>query len=73
MPWPLSPKKNDDGVVGQAVVREHLQQRRELPVHLRDPVVILGPDLAHGRRVGMIRRHDDLGRIVDARRRGSPP
>ena len=59
-------EEEDNRVVRQAVVVQHLQQRAELAVHLRDPVVILGPDLAHRRRVGMIGRHVELGGIVNA-------
>ena len=57
--------EEDDRTVGESVLLELAQQRAHLAVHRRDVVVPLRQPLAHLRRVGIVRRHDDLRRIGD--------
>ena len=59
--------EEDDGVVGEAVLLELVEQPPGLAVHGRDVVVILRPVLPHLRRVGMIGGHADLRGVVNQR------
>ena len=57
--------KKDDGVFGEAIVRELLQDSTDLFVHRRDAIVKardLAPD---ERRVRIIRRQQRLGGVMD--------
>ena len=57
-------EEEDDGIREQSIVLELLEDVTDLPVHLRDQIVVAGPDPAHLRRVRKVRGQIRPGRIM---------
>ena len=57
-------EEEHDRALADSVGFELFEELADLLVHERDQVVVAGPDLADRRRVGVVRRQDDLPGIV---------